>query len=950
MAEIPEEYIDKETGLPSAGTIYRHPPTEGAIDKGPPKKTPYNDQVDRLKLMQDYRDFQENTKRLFDDKGPVPQVPEPEEGNEVSSLENGAPPAVELPGSSNFDYRQFAASGPQSLLAMGNAPTPEEKAAAKENASGKASEGSPAADNSQATPTPKSPLGRLAVSPERIQEILSLEWPRGHGMIDAIKSGWEDIKQFMSKGDEESAFRIAASLAGAGAQNALLSPEMKGAIGTFGGRGASGFKKANAENRTFLGLEGASKFEINDASLNWKPNAFNKADKSVYKLGDLVEHKPLFMNYNDAKNIIVRFDGNIPPGDAHFNPNNNVISLNPSGKGTTQGLQSILHEVQHWIQDTELFARGGDSRTGKSAIRKFTQTITKYPTEYAMLALEKAKDSVPLARAMTMAAERNWPKIFQRTAGEETPQTVKADFRRLVDTFKDNPHLVSNENNLHNFVHSTAFKLYQQLGGEVESRLVADKFVNPSAKSDTPHWAQILLNDSNEAFSTMQSTSEKILSPAMQTKDGKIVTGVNHSEATRNLAEQNGISMKEAMALLEDHNGGFVTSTGRYVNRQEALSIASKNDQLRPLSKGKESDIGLLSEDFTQADLIKGQQEAQTLLSEANTPKSNKTPEQQQQAGKINNGVGAFKNNKWDRPEVQDTIKDMISDGKNPQEIASHLRSTFKEFSNTSPESARDMVKQQIKKITEQHISDLKHVNDYMQEQFKASIAAAKKSDTPITPENVAQWLKDAGVEMVNIQEKGYGKTTYIKFKDPTNPGVNSEVRIPKDQHVGNPPRPGLQGYLFDTGSAPTGKNTFTSAMLNASNKTYSQWENLIDALKWRLSRSPDGNWLISPGQEPKTRPAIAAKGPKDEVLSRDPNQLEFDFNALERPLYGPGNHSFFNLKGDDFKNALHEWRMNHSHGNTRVLSEAEVKRILDTAPDFFDMQIKSSKYGPGDT
>ena len=819
MAEIPEEYIDKETGLPSAGTIYRHPPTEGAIDKGPPKKTPYNDQVDRLKLMQDYRDFQENTKRLFDDKGPVPQVPEPEEGNEVSSLENGAPPAVELPGSSNFDYRQFAASGPQSLLAMGNAPTPEEKAAAKENASGKASEGSPAADNSQATPTPKSPLGRLAVSPERIQEILSLEWPRGHGMIDAIKSGWEDIKQFMSKGDEESAFRIAASLAGAGAQNALLSPEMKGAIGTFGGRGAGGFKKANAENRTFLGLEGASKFEINDASLNWKPNAFNKADKSVYKLGDLVEHKPLFMNYNDAKNIIVRFDGNIPPGDAHFNPNNNVISLNPSGKGTTQGLQSILHEVQHWIQDTELFARGGDSRTGKSAIRKFTQTITKYPTEYAMLALEKAKDSVPLARAMTMAAERNWPKIFQRTAGEETPQTVKADFRRLVDTFKDNPHLVSNENNLHNFVHSTAFKLYQQLGGEVESRLVADKFVNPSAKSDTPHWAQILLNDSNEAFST-----------------------------------------------------------------------------------------------------------------------------------KINNGVGAFKNNKWDRPEVQDTIKDMISDGKNPQEIASHLRSTFKEFSNTSPESARDMVKQQIKKITEQHISDLKHVNDYMQEQFKASIAAAKKSDTPITPENVAQWLKDAGVEMVNIQEKGYGKTTYIKFKDPTNPGVNSEVRIPKDQHVGNPPRPGLQGYLFDTGSAPTGKNTFTSAMLNASNKTYSQWENLIDALKWRLSRSPDGNWLISPGQEPKTRPAIAAKGPKDEVLSRDPNQLEFDFNALERPLYGPGNHSFFNLKGDDFKNALHEWRMNHSHGNTRVLSEAEVKRILDTAPDFFDMQIKSSKYGPGDT
>lgn len=165
-----------------------------------------------------------------------------------------------------------------------------------------------------------------------------------------------------------------------------------------------------------------------------------------------------------------------------------------------------------------------------------------------------------------------------------------------------------------------------------------------------------------------------------------------------------------------------------------------------------------------------------------------------------------------------------------------------------------------------------------------------KLSDTipkEVTTENVVKWLEDAGVKVLSVEQRGKDKTTYIRFEDPLNPHTRESglsvptVRIPSDEHkVTSIGQGAIGGGLLDTGTQvpKVGQSpSAAQASSNVSGGAYAEWENLVDALKWRLSRSPDGNFLISPGKEPKPKAARAEK--TDDVISRDPNQTEMDFN-----------------------------------------------------------------------
>lgn len=79
---------------------------------------------------------------------------------------------------------------------------------------------------------------------------------------------------------------------------------------------------------------------------------------------------------------------------------------------------------------------------------------------------------------------------------------------------------------------------------------------------------------------------ERISEAAIKHADG-ITTGLNHGDAYMNAAETAWKSGKS----LDDKNieAGFMTSTGRFVGRQEALDIAEKNSQLRDNIRPRES-------------------------------------------------------------------------------------------------------------------------------------------------------------------------------------------------------------------------------------------------------------------------------------------------------------------------------------------------------------------------
>lgn len=161
-------------------------------------------------------------------------------------------------------------------------------------------------------------------------------------------------------------------------------------------------------------------------------------------------------------------------------------------------------------------------------------------------------------------------------------------------------------------------------------------------------------------------------------------------------------------------------------------------------------------------------------------------------------------------------------------------------------------------------------------------ISGGRDPNKPVTIENVVQWLRDAGVEGINIR-KGNKAASYIEFPDPI--GDILKVRIPADKHIGKV-RNDERGKLFDTGTVkgdkinPVTDYTPPNSVTNVSNESYSQWQTLIEALKYKLSKSPDGNWLISPDRAPRHKTTSAGK--TGDTISRDPNQMELPLKSKD--------------------------------------------------------------------
>ena len=93
--------------------------------------------------------------------------------------------------------------------------------------------------------------------------------------------------------------------------------------------------------------DGAWKFEIDDSPAKIK-------NQNADKLGDLLEHKELFKAYPELKGIKIKKMNDKEVGKlGYYDPNKKEIGINNIGDKST-----LMHEVQHAIQDIEGFAKG----------------------------------------------------------------------------------------------------------------------------------------------------------------------------------------------------------------------------------------------------------------------------------------------------------------------------------------------------------------------------------------------------------------------------------------------------------------------------------------------------------------------------------------------------------------------------------------------------------------
>lgn len=162
-----------------------------------------------------------------------------------------------------------------------------------------------------------------------------------------------------------------------------------------------------------------------------------------------------------------------------------------------------------------------------------------------------------------------------------------------------------------------------------------------------------------------------------------------------------------------------------------------------------------------------------------------------------------------------------------------------------------------------------------------AEANAVGMAGAKITPEQVVEWLERANVK-ARVKRADQG-TTYVETEPvnaPRSGGERPVVRIPDDEHIGRPLHRKEVGSRFDTGTSEelrTGARrdpVDPRATTNQAGEPLSEWENLEAALKWRLSASPDGQFLVPPDKAPHHRPP-AQEPPRPASKEAGPQQLK---------------------------------------------------------------------------
>ena len=173
----------------------------------------------------------------------------------------------------------------------------------------------------------------------------------------------------------------------------------------------------------FQDKNGDWKYEFSDKKMSLK-NIKLDAEKS-YKLEDILNHNDLFTLYPELRKYDVIFD-NIKTGGI-FKKNDNKIILNKnkiSNKASIEG--TLIHEIQHAIQNIEGFENGTNSILSKKAYYENLGEIEADDTKRRFIAEKKGK----LDR-----------KIIAPESSKQNPQHSKfnkyMNNRNLIDKMKD---------------------------------------------------------------------------------------------------------------------------------------------------------------------------------------------------------------------------------------------------------------------------------------------------------------------------------------------------------------------------------------------------------------------------------------------------------------------------------------------------------------------------------
>jgi hypothetical protein len=235
-----------------------------------------------------------------------------------------------------------------------------------------------------------------------------------------------------------------------------------------------GYSPENVYNMTgvFRGPDGQLRFEINDAPAQMRTDALRPMSGGAYAVpfssndltvGQVLNHPELFQRYPEIANTPLRSTGFNFDIRGAYDPQGGRMYLAP-GKPEDM-LSTLLHEIQHNVQNIERFAQGGNTRQFLSPQHdELKRTNTSLLTSIRDTLKQEGVDVNPFT--LTRAVER-----------QDAGQRLMRHEQAALDAIKDHPLWDSYRTALANERQITraemaAYEQYSALPGEREARTV----------------------------------------------------------------------------------------------------------------------------------------------------------------------------------------------------------------------------------------------------------------------------------------------------------------------------------------------------------------------------------------------------------------------------------------------------------------------------------------------
>lgn len=188
-------------------------------------------------------------------------------------------------------------------------------------------------------------------------------------------------------------------------------------------------------------------------------------------LGEIISHDALFAAYPQLKNIKFAFKTLAKNERGKYSPADNAIFINNNLIGNEAEVKkTIIHEIQHAIQDIESFARGSSVQYYQQKRQDVTDDIRD-----AKFYLDMYLDSIGYSEFVKESAQEVASGVKTLERHKEDVANFKRNSRYADQIAKLEADLAENRKIYKDFVGKSAAEMYLSSAGEIEARDTANR-------------------------------------------------------------------------------------------------------------------------------------------------------------------------------------------------------------------------------------------------------------------------------------------------------------------------------------------------------------------------------------------------------------------------------------------------------------------------------------------